>query len=83
MLLVEGLPRWDFRFLKNALRRDNGVGGRTAPEVDVRLSASAEYARFDMGEYDADIVYGLPRQEGLVVLPLSSKTNTSAVVKRG
>jgi len=46
------------------------------PEVDVRLSASAEYARFDAGEYDADIVYGLPRQEGLVVLPLCEETVT-------
>ena len=27
VLLIEGLPRWDFRFLKNALRRDNGLGG--------------------------------------------------------
>ncbi len=39
VLLVEGLPRWDFRFLKNALRRDNGVGGRLGKEVDVRLEA--------------------------------------------
>ncbi|HTU21666.1 MAG TPA: hypothetical protein VMG10_26755 [Gemmataceae bacterium] len=39
MLFVEGLPRWDFRFLKNALRRDHGVGGRTAKEVDIRLEA--------------------------------------------
>ena len=45
-------------------------------EVDVRLSASAEYARFDNGEYDADIVYGLPRQEGLVVLPLREEAVT-------
>src|SRR3954468_3391447 len=48
------------------------------PEVDVRLSASAEYARFDTGEYDADIVYGLPRQEGLVVLSLSEETVTTS-----
>ena len=27
MLYIEGLPRWDFRFLKNAMRRDNGLGG--------------------------------------------------------
>jgi hypothetical protein len=39
VLFVDGLPRWDFRFLKNALRRDNGVGGRTAKEVDIRLEA--------------------------------------------
>ncbi|HVX15654.1 MAG TPA: hypothetical protein VHC22_30995 [Pirellulales bacterium] len=27
VLYVEGLPRWDFRFLKNAIRRDNGLKG--------------------------------------------------------
>ena len=25
VLLLDGRPRWDFRFLKNAMRRDNGV----------------------------------------------------------
>jgi len=39
VLYVEGLPRWDFRFLKNAMRRDNGLGGRTTKEVDIRLEA--------------------------------------------
>jgi hypothetical protein len=28
VLYVEGPPRWDFRFLKNAMRRDHGLGGR-------------------------------------------------------
>jgi hypothetical protein len=37
VLLIEGRPHWDFRFLKNALRRDNGIGGRTDKEVDIRL----------------------------------------------
>lgn len=46
------------------------------PEVEVRLSAGVEYARFDTGEFDADIIYGLPRQEGLVVLPLKEETVT-------
>ncbi|HET6882864.1 MAG TPA: hypothetical protein VFI31_22035 [Pirellulales bacterium] len=27
VLYVEGLPRWDFRFLKNAIRRDQGLSG--------------------------------------------------------
>jgi hypothetical protein len=39
VLFVDGLPRWDFRFLKNAMRRDNGLGGRTAKEPDIRLEA--------------------------------------------
>ena len=46
------------------------------PDVEVRLSAGVEYARFDAGEFDADIIYGLPRQEGLVVLPLKEETVT-------
>ena len=47
-----------------------------SPDVEVRLSAGVEYARFDTGEFDADIIYGLPRQEGLVVLPLKEETVT-------
>lgn len=46
------------------------------PNVDVRLSASVDYARFDTDEFDADIVYGLPRQEGLVMRPLCEETVT-------
>src|SRR3954447_18431528 len=46
------------------------------PEVEVRLSAGVDYARFDTGEFDADIVYGLPRQEGVKVLPLKEETVT-------
>ncbi|MBI5761557.1 MAG: hypothetical protein HZA46_23855 [Planctomycetales bacterium] len=36
VLFIDGLPRWDFRFLKNAIRRDRGLGGRTPakPETD-------------------------------------------------
>jgi hypothetical protein len=39
VLYVEGLPRWDFRFLKNALRRDNGLGGRVGKSPDIVLEA--------------------------------------------
>jgi hypothetical protein len=39
VLYVEGLPRWDYRFLKNAMRRDNGLGGRTPKGVDMVLEA--------------------------------------------
>jgi hypothetical protein len=40
VLLIDGLPRWDFRFLKNAIRRDNGLGGRASKdEPDVVLEA--------------------------------------------
>lgn len=41
VLYVDGLPRWDFRFLKNALRRDHGLGGRQTALPDVVLEAEA------------------------------------------
>ncbi len=46
------------------------------PEIAVRLSASAEAIRFPNEEFDADIVYGRPAQEGLMVLPLGVETVT-------
>ena len=40
VLVLEGLPRWDFRFLKNALRRDHGIGGRQdKDQPDIVLEA--------------------------------------------
>jgi hypothetical protein len=39
VLYVEGLPRWDFRFLKNAMRRDTGLTGRDGKLVDIVLEA--------------------------------------------
>jgi hypothetical protein len=40
VLYLEGLPRWDFRFLKNAMRRDHGLGGRqAAKQPDIVLEA--------------------------------------------
>ena len=35
VLLIDGLPRWDFRFIKNAIRRDNGLAGRTGDQPDI------------------------------------------------
>lgn len=46
------------------------------PGLEVRLSASTDYPRFHTDEFDADICYGPPRQEGLVVLPLGEETVT-------
>ncbi len=43
VLLIDGLPRWDFRFLKNDIRRDNGIKGRTGDEPEVL--AEAEWRR--------------------------------------
>jgi hypothetical protein len=39
VLYVDGLPRWDFRFLKNALRRDHGLCGSAGKEPDIVLEA--------------------------------------------
>jgi hypothetical protein len=39
VLYIDGLPRWDFRFLKNSMRRDHGLGGRLGPEPEIRLEA--------------------------------------------
>jgi LysR family transcriptional regulator, glycine cleavage system transcriptional activator len=44
------------------------------PGLELRLSASTDYTRFTNDEFDADIVYGKPREEGLVVLPLGEET---------
>lgn len=46
------------------------------PGIDVRLAAGTDYTRFTSDEFDADIVYGQPRAEGLVVTPLGEETIT-------
>lgn len=42
VLYVEGMPRWDFRFLRNAMRRDRGLAGRESQEPDIVLEAEAQ-----------------------------------------
>ncbi|MEK0084027.1 LysR substrate-binding domain-containing protein [Benzoatithermus flavus] len=49
---------------------------RDHPGIEVRLAAGTDYTRFLNDEFDADIVYGLPHQEGLVVIPLGEETVT-------
>lgn len=46
------------------------------PGIEVRLSADTAYPRFQNDEFDLDISYGLPRQEGLVVIPLGDERVT-------
>jgi len=46
------------------------------PGIDVRLAAGIDYTRFSSDEFDADIVYGLPRADGFVVKPLGEETIT-------
>ena len=49
---------------------------RDHPGIEVRLAAGTDYTRFLNEEFDADIVYGPPRQEGLVDVPLGEETVT-------
>ena len=44
------------------------------PGVEVRIAAGTDYTRFNTDEFDADIVYGLARVEGLIVVPLGDET---------
>lgn len=44
------------------------------PELEVRLAAGTDYPHFRNDEFDLDICYGPPRQEGMVVLPLGEET---------
>src|SRR5918997_1147553 len=44
------------------------------PSLEVRLAAGTDYTRFNSDEFDADIVYGPPRAEGLLVVPLGEET---------
>jgi DNA-binding transcriptional LysR family regulator len=44
------------------------------PGIELRLAAGTDYTRFNSDEFDADIVYGPPRAEGLVVVPLGEET---------
>src|ERR1700755_3465896 len=50
------------------------------PKLEVRLAANTEYARFTNDDFDLDIVYGLPRGEGLEVIPLREETVTPLCV---
>jgi DNA-binding transcriptional LysR family regulator len=43
------------------------------PGLKLRLSSSADYPRFQHNDIDADICYGPPRQEGLIVIPLGEE----------
>jgi DNA-binding transcriptional LysR family regulator len=52
------------------------------PGVEIRLSAGTDYTRFLSYEFDADIVYGPPRQAGLIVVPLGEETLTPLCAPR-
>jgi DNA-binding transcriptional LysR family regulator len=46
------------------------------PQIEVRLAASTEYARFETHEFDADIVYGRPKNPGDQIVPLGEELVT-------
>jgi DNA-binding transcriptional LysR family regulator len=46
------------------------------PGFEIRLAAGTDYTRFLTDEFDADIVYGHPRQEGMIILPLGEEVVT-------
>ncbi len=48
----------------------------THPQIDLRLAANTEYARFEYNEFDLDVVYGKPRSEGQLVVPLAEELLT-------
>ncbi|WMT91884.1 LysR substrate-binding domain-containing protein [Pelagibacterium sp. H642] len=46
------------------------------PDIEVKIAASTDYTRFPDGEFDADIVYGAPRGEGVAIVPLGEERLT-------
>jgi DNA-binding transcriptional LysR family regulator len=46
------------------------------PALEIRLAAGTDYSRFAADEFDADIIYGLPRQSGLEVMALAEEEVT-------
>ncbi len=49
---------------------------RTYPNLEVRLAADTDYARFHRDDTDLDICYGAPRDSGLVVQALGEELVT-------
>ena len=72
MLRLHSAPSFAAQWLTPRLARFL----REFPGVEVRLAAGTEYARFANDEFDADIIYGMPRQDGLVVVSLGEETVT-------
>ena len=46
------------------------------PGLQVQLSTGVDFTRFNADQFDADIIYGLPRQAGLTVVPLGEELVT-------
>jgi LysR family glycine cleavage system transcriptional activator len=72
MLRLHSAPSFAAQWLSPRLSRFL----REFPGIEVRLAAGTEYARFANDEFDADIIYGMPRQDGLVVVSLGEEIVT-------
>lgn len=49
---------------------------REHPGIEIRLAAGMDYTRFTNDEFDADIVYGMPRGAGILLMQLGEETVT-------
>lgn len=49
---------------------------REHPDIDLRISASTDYARFEEDDFDLDIVYGEPRPSPYEKIPLAMERLT-------
>ncbi|HEX6110975.1 MAG TPA: LysR substrate-binding domain-containing protein [Geminicoccaceae bacterium] len=72
MLRLHSAPSFAAQWLSPRLSRFL----REHPGIEVRLAAGTDYTRFVNDEFDADIVYGKPRDEGLTAVPLGEETLT-------
>ena len=72
LLRVHSAPSFAAQWLAPRLARFLA----TDPTIEVRLAANTDYARFTNDDFDLDIVYGLPRVEGVEVISLGEETVT-------
>jgi LysR family transcriptional regulator, glycine cleavage system transcriptional activator len=66
LLRLHAAPTFAARWLSPRLPQFSAAH----PDIELRITASTEYARFTNDDFDADIVYGPVRSEGAIVVPL-------------
>ena len=76
VLRVHSAPSFAAQWLTPRLRQFLSAN----PDIDIRLSAGVDYTRFATDEFDVDIVYRRPQQEGVIVLPLGKEIVTPLCV---
>jgi len=72
LLRVHSAPSFAAQWLAPRLARFMTAN----PGIEVRLAASTDYARFINDDFDIDIVYGTPRAENAVTVPLGEEVVT-------